>query len=41
VSEERQNNDDGATVCWHFTECSGHRDLEYSDYAVIRKLTLL
>lgn len=44
VSEEGQSNDD-ASMVFHcvgtFLECFGHRDLEYSDYAAIRKLILL
>jgi len=44
VSEERQSNDDASMVLQcvgTLLEYFGHRDLEYSDYAAIRKLTLL
>jgi len=44
VSEEGQSNDDASMVLYcvgTLLECIGHRDLEYSDYAAIRKLILL
>jgi len=44
VSEERQSNDDASMVLkcvGTLLECFSHRDLEYSDYAAIRKHILL
>lgn len=44
MSEERQSNDDARVVLQcvgTLLECFGHRDLEYSDYAAIRKLIML